>query len=105
MPALVFELARDHGGAQAVAVFENFQQVTPALFGERRDGEVVKHEHVELSEAHEKPLVGSVSACEAQLVEETWHAAIESARSFAARAWWASAQVLVALAETSRSGD
>ncbi len=91
VPALVLELASDHGSAQAVAVFKNFQEVTPALFGERRDGEVIEHEHVELGEACEKPLVCSVSACEAQFVEEAWHAAVE-ARDPLRHAWCARAQ-------------
>ena len=63
VPALVFELARDHGGAQSVSVFGRIPQKGRfRLFGERRDGKVVDTEHVDLGETREKSLIRAVSA-------------------------------------------
>jgi hypothetical protein len=83
VPALVFELTGDDGRAQAVAIFEYFEQVTAGFSGERPDGEVVEDDDIDLGDAREQAGVGAVCAREAKLVEQARDAAVEHAVSFA----------------------
>ena len=104
MPPVVLELAGDDGGAEAVAVFEDLEQIPSRVLGERRDGEVVEDQDVRLGDAGEDAGVGSVGAGEAQLVEETRYAPVEDAMALATGLVRESARE-VRLAGARRAGD
>jgi hypothetical protein len=70
VPALGRELARDDGGAHAVAILEHLEEIAAVAVGDGRDGEVVEHEDVDAREAGEETGIAAVGAGEAELVEE-----------------------------------
>ena len=77
VPLLDRELAREYGGALSVAVLHDLQQISPLAFGHRDQPPVIDHEHVDPGETGQQPRVGSVRACERELVEEPRRATVE----------------------------
>src|SRR5262245_38262931 len=70
VPKLDRKLAGDDGGAAAVAVLHDLEQVAPPLGGHRREAPIIEDEEVDAGEALEQPLVASVPACQRQGIEQ-----------------------------------
>jgi hypothetical protein len=71
MPFRDGELTGHNGGAESVAVVENFDEVTAVLVLERGMAPIVDDQDLDAGEAGEGPDVGSVGASEGELVDES----------------------------------
>ena len=78
------ELAGDDGGAGAVAVLQDLEQVAALLVRDRREAPVVDDQDVDAGELAEQADVGAVGAGQGELVEEPRRAAVEGAEALAA---------------------
>ena len=104
VPLLDGELAGDQGGAQAVAVLQDFEDVTALLFGEVGQSPVIDDEQVEAGVGSENLPVASVGLGHGEVVEEPGSAQIEGAVTFPAGFVGQGARE-VALAHAGRAGD
>ena len=84
MPGRDGELAGDDGGAAAVAVLEDFEQVVAGLVVERLQAPVVKDEQLNAAELAREPRVAAVAAGERQIGEQARQALIENGAIVAA---------------------
>ena len=84
VPAIVFELTGDDRRAQAVAVVEDLEEVATCVLGEGSDREVVEDEDIHLRDACEETRMGTVGACETELVEEARDAPVQYTKALAA---------------------
>lgn len=69
VPSLVFQLTRDDRGAEAVAIFEDLEEIAARILGQRSDREVVENKNVDLRDAREQTRMRAVGASEPELVE------------------------------------
>jgi hypothetical protein len=85
VPLLDGELAGDDGGARAVAIVHDLEQVTALGFTDRDQAEVVEDEDVGAGDSAEQTRIGAVGLSERELIEEM------------RQACWASAQAMKVL--------
>jgi hypothetical protein len=69
MPLGRRELAGDDGGAGAIAILEDLQEVAALLILHGGEGEVVDHQDVEARELGEQAEVGAVGSGQSQLMK------------------------------------
>src|SRR3972149_3217780 len=69
VPVFKGELTGHEGGAAAVAVFEDFEQVAAFAVREGREAPIVENEEVGLGEGGEELAVGAIGAGEPEIVE------------------------------------
>ena len=84
MPLRGWELAGEDGGARAVAVLEDLEEVTTFLILHRGEAPVVDQEDVEAGKLGEQADVGAVGAGEGELVVEAGGAAVAGTEAPAA---------------------
>lgn len=84
VPELWVELAGDDGRAIAVAVIDNFEEVSAFALGERGEPPVIKDEDVDLGQSGEETGIGAVRVSEGEFLEEARHAAVEGAVALSA---------------------
>ena len=84
MPLRGWELAGEDGGARAVAVLEDLEEVTTFLILHRGEPPVVDQEDVEAGKLGEQADVGAVGAGEGELVVEAGGAAVAGTEAPAA---------------------
>src|SRR3990172_361745 len=84
VPVVEGQLTGHQGGAAAVAVFEDFEQVAAFAVGQGSEAPVVEHEEVGLGEGGEELAVGAVGAREPQLIEEAGQADVADREPVAA---------------------
>src|SRR2546426_11137660 len=70
MPLPGRQLARHDGGARAVAILEDFQQIAALLILHGGEAPVVEDEDVHAGELAQEPAVGAVRPGELEVVEE-----------------------------------
>ena len=86
VPLLDGKLAGDDRRADAVSVFEDFEQVVTVLGAERSEPPVVEHEDLGLGERRKQLRVASVGAGDGQRAEQPGQAQVEGAVAVAAGA-------------------
>ena len=86
VPVLDRELAGDHSGADAIAVFGNLEQVAAVLGAELGEAEVVDDQDLGLGERGEELGIASVGARDGQFGQQPWQAPVRGAVTVAARA-------------------
>jgi hypothetical protein len=79
------ELAGDDGGAGAVAVLEDLEEIAALRVLHGGEPPVVDHEDVEAGERAEQADVGAIGTGQGELVEEAGGPAVAGARALAAR--------------------
>ena len=79
VPVLDRELAGDDGGAAAMAIFEDFQQIASLRWGEDGQTPVVQDQKVQFGDGLEHAGVASVTPGQGEGLEETWDAVIDDA--------------------------
>jgi hypothetical protein len=78
------QLARDDGGAVAVAVLEDLEQVAAFLVGDGRQAPVVDEQDVDAGELAKQADVGAVGAGQREVVKEPRRAPVVGAEALAA---------------------
>ena len=89
VPFLDRQLAGDDGGAPAVAVLDDLEQVAAVLGAQRCEAPVVEDQDVGLGEAGEQLGVAPVGAADVEFVEQSRARAGTSALWRSRQAWWA----------------
>ena len=86
VPVLDGELAGDQRGPAAVAVLEDFEEVTTLGVRERSEAEVIENEELGLGEAVEELGVGPIGAGERELAQQAREAVVAGREALATRA-------------------
>ena len=79
MPMLDRELAGDDGGAAAMAVFEDFQQIAALRWSEDSQAPVIEDQHIQFGDCLEHAGVTSVTSGQSEGLEEARDAVIDNA--------------------------
>lgn len=77
MPLIDQELAGDDGGAAAVAVLQDIQEVVAGRGVERLEAPVVEDEEIDATERAQEAGVAAVAARQSQIAEQPWDALVE----------------------------
>src|SRR5271166_6101485 len=77
MPAIERDLAGDQGGAAAVAILDDFQQVAPLLWAERLQSPVVEDQQLHPAQRPHQPGVTTIAAGQCQIGEQTRDTLVE----------------------------
>ena len=76
VPLPGWELAGDDGGAGAIPILEDLEEIAPLLILHGGEAPVIEDEDVHAGELAEEPAVGTVGAGELEIVEEPGGAAV-----------------------------
>ena len=104
MPLIDGELAGDDGGAVAVAVLEDLQEVVAGRGVERLEAPVVEDEKIDAAERAQQARVAAVTARQGQIAEQSRDALIEHGAIVAA-GFVAERRGEPALADAGRAAD
>jgi hypothetical protein len=77
VPLVDGELAGDDGGAAAVAIFENFQEVVTGTGVERLEPPIVEDQQIDTAEPAQQARMAAVAARESEVIEQPRNALIE----------------------------
>src|SRR6266478_6118058 len=77
VPLIDGELAGDDGGAVAVAILEDLQEVVASRGIERLEAPVVEDEKIDAAERAQQTRMAAVAACQSEFAEQPRHALIE----------------------------
>jgi len=77
VPMIDGELTRHDGRAAAVAIVDDFEQISALLRRQRRQPPVVEDQKLDAGEALEQAYIASIAACPRKCVEQAWHAMVE----------------------------
>jgi hypothetical protein len=85
MPVFHGQLAGDNRGRQALSVFNDFQQITALMVGQRGQAEVVYNEDFCFGQLVHELAIRAVGFGQSQVVEQPWGSYVERRMSVAAR--------------------
>ena len=77
VPLIDRELAGDDGGAAAVAILEDLQEVVAGCGVEWLEAPVVEDEQIDATERTQETGVAAIAACQGKIAEQPRHALIE----------------------------
>lgn len=84
VPVIHGELTGDNGGAVAVALLDDLQEVSSLNVGHGSHTEIVKHKDVGFGELLHEASITAIAFSQSHLVKELWRADVKGAVSFAA---------------------
>ena len=104
MPLVDRELAGDEGGAAAVAILQDLQEVMAGAGIERLKPPVIEDQQIDAAERAQQARVAAIAAGERQIVEQTRDALVKD-RAIVAAGLVAERRGNPALADASRTAD
>src|SRR3954453_19784987 len=77
MPLRHRELAGDDGGAAAVALFQDFEEIVTGLIVERLEPPIIEDQELAAAECAQQPGIAAVTASEREIAEQLGHPLVE----------------------------